>query len=130
MPKPKIVWELGRLNTDTPLILFQTRCRSDALAAITMLLRLSVTQRLTPARTRRSFAFTTKQATWLKHTSTRTGRKIAPVSYRLVPARNAAAYADVISADASRVKVRIIRTDEELMIARSVCRIAGLSVRG
>ena len=41
-----------------------------------------------------------------------------------------AAYADVISADASRVKVRIIRTDEELMIARSVCRIAGLSVRG
>ena len=27
-------------------------------------------------------------------------------------------------------KVRISRTDEELMIARSVCRIAGLSVRG
>jgi acetate kinase len=29
----------------------------------------------------------------------------------------------VISADASRVTVRVIRTDEELMIARSVCRI-------
>jgi acetate kinase len=29
----------------------------------------------------------------------------------------------VISTDASRVKIRVIRTDEELMIARSVCRI-------
>ncbi len=35
-------------------------------------------------------------------------------------ARNAAA-ADVISTDASRVAVRIIRADEELMIARGVC---------
>ncbi len=31
--------------------------------------------------------------------------------------------AGVISTDASRVTVRVIRTDEELMIARSVCRI-------
>jgi acetate kinase len=31
--------------------------------------------------------------------------------------------AGVISRDASRAKVRVIRTDEELMIARSVCRI-------
>ena len=31
--------------------------------------------------------------------------------------------AEVISAKNSRVTVRIIRTDEELMIARSVCRI-------
>jgi acetate kinase len=31
--------------------------------------------------------------------------------------------ASVISTDASRVKIRVIRTDEELMIARSVCRI-------
>ena len=31
--------------------------------------------------------------------------------------------AGVISSDASRVTVRVIRTDEELMIARSVCRI-------
>ena len=29
--------------------------------------------------------------------------------------------APLISADAGRVKVRVIRTDEELMIARSVC---------
>jgi acetate kinase len=36
-------------------------------------------------------------------------------------ARNAD-HANVISADASRVTVRIIRTDEELMIARSACR--------
>jgi acetate kinase len=36
--------------------------------------------------------------------------------------RNAAA-ADVISTDASKVKVRVIRTNEELMIARSVSRI-------
>ena len=40
-------------------------------------------------------------------------------------ARNAA-HADVISTDASRATVRVIRTDEELMIARSVCRILGL----
>ena len=29
----------------------------------------------------------------------------------------------MISTDASRVTVRVIRTDEDLMIARSVCRI-------
>jgi acetate kinase len=34
--------------------------------------------------------------------------------------------AEVISTDASRVTVRIIPTDEELMIARSVCRVLGL----
>ncbi len=37
-----------------------------------------------------------------------------------------AAHANVISVDASPVTVRIIRTDEELMIARSVCRVLGL----
>ena len=36
--------------------------------------------------------------------------------------RNAVA-APVISTDASRVTVRVIRTDEELMIARSLCRV-------
>ena len=36
--------------------------------------------------------------------------------------------AGVISIDASRVAVRVIHTDEELMIARSVCRTLGLSV--
>jgi acetate kinase len=36
-------------------------------------------------------------------------------------AKNAA----VISTDSSRATVRVIRTDEELMIARSVCRILG-----
>jgi len=34
--------------------------------------------------------------------------------------------AGVISTDASRVMVRVIHTNEELMIARSVCRVAGL----
>ncbi len=34
--------------------------------------------------------------------------------------------AGVISTDASRVTVRVIRTDEELTIARSVCRVLGL----
>ncbi|MEO8136977.1 MAG: acetate/propionate family kinase [Betaproteobacteria bacterium] len=42
----------------------------------------------------------------------------------LDPSRNAM-HADVISTDASRVTVRIIRTDEELMIARSVSRLLG-----
>jgi acetate kinase len=36
--------------------------------------------------------------------------------------------AAMISTDASRATVRVIRTDEELMIARSVCRVLGLSV--
>jgi acetate kinase len=35
--------------------------------------------------------------------------------------------AAVISARTSTVKVRVIRTDEELMIARSVCRILGFA---
>jgi acetate kinase len=34
--------------------------------------------------------------------------------------------APLISPDAGRVKVRVIRTDEELMIARSVCRTLGV----
>ena len=41
------------------------------------------------------------------------------------PQRNAK-HAALISPDASRVRVRIIRTDEERMIARSVCRVLGL----
>jgi acetate kinase len=36
--------------------------------------------------------------------------------------------AGVISTDASRATVRVIRTDEELMIARSVCRALGLGM--
>jgi acetate kinase len=38
-----------------------------------------------------------------------------------------AANAGVISSDASRVTVRVIHTDEELTIAKTVCRILGLS---
>ena len=34
--------------------------------------------------------------------------------------------ADVISTDGGRVKVRLIRTNEELVIARSVCRVLGI----
>jgi acetate kinase len=41
---------------------------------------------------------------------------------RLEETRNAA-NAEVISSDYSKVVVRVIRTDEELMIARSVCRV-------
>jgi len=36
----------------------------------------------------------------------------------------------VISANAARVAVRVIRTDEELMIARSVCSVLGLGMAG
>jgi acetate kinase len=36
------------------------------------------------------------------------------------------AHADVISADNSRATVRVMRTDEEIMIARSVCHVLGL----
>jgi acetate kinase len=43
----------------------------------------------------------------------------------LNPKRNAK-NAPLISPDAGRVKVRVIRTDEELMIARSVCRVLEL----
>jgi acetate kinase len=39
------------------------------------------------------------------------------------------AHAAVISTDASRVTVRVIRTDEELMIARSVVRVLGLDAQ-
>jgi len=39
-------------------------------------------------------------------------------------ARNAK-NADLISTDASRVQVRVIRTDESLMLARAVCRVLG-----
>jgi len=42
-------------------------------------------------------------------------------------ARNAE-NAAVISADHSRVTVRVIRTDEELMIAPSVCRVLGFAM--
>jgi acetate kinase len=38
--------------------------------------------------------------------------------------------AALISTDAGRVAVRVIRTDEELMIARSVCRVLGFGVAG
>lgn len=41
-----------------------------------------------------------------------------------------AANEGVISAAASRVAVRVIRTDEELMIARSACRALGLGMAG
>ena len=39
-----------------------------------------------------------------------------------------AANAGVISADASRVAVRVIHTDEEWMIANTVCRVLGLTI--
>jgi len=40
-----------------------------------------------------------------------------------IGSRNAAG---VISAAAGRVTVRVIRTDEEIMIAKTVCRVLGL----
>jgi acetate kinase len=48
------------------------------------------------------------------------------LSIELNESRNAES-AGVISKDASRATVRVIRTDEELMIARSVCRVLGLA---
>ena len=39
-----------------------------------------------------------------------------------------AANAGLISTEASRVAVRVIRTDEEVVIARTVCRVLGLTV--
>jgi acetate kinase len=39
-----------------------------------------------------------------------------------------AANADVISAETSRVTVRVMHTDEELMIAKTVCRVLGLLI--
>lgn len=43
-----------------------------------------------------------------------------------IEAERNTANADVISADASRVVVRVMHTDEEAMIAKSVCRVLGL----
>jgi acetate kinase len=39
-----------------------------------------------------------------------------------------AANAHVISAETSRVTVRVMHTDEELMIAKTVCRVLGLAI--
>jgi acetate kinase len=39
------------------------------------------------------------------------------------------ANAGVISEEASRVSVRVIRTDEEWMIASTVCRVLGLTIQ-
>jgi acetate kinase len=43
-----------------------------------------------------------------------------------IAAKQNAANENVISAAAGRVAIRVIRTDEELTIARSVCKIIGL----
>jgi acetate kinase len=43
----------------------------------------------------------------------------------LDPKRNAGS-APLISSDTGRVKARVIRTDEELMIAKSVMQVLGL----
>ena len=51
------------------------------------------------------------------------------LGFKLDKSRNAA-HADVISAKSSRVAVRIIRTDEELMIATSVCRVIAARRKG
>ncbi|MDO9580635.1 MAG: hypothetical protein Q7J06_08720 [Bacteroidales bacterium] len=40
-----------------------------------------------------------------------------------------AANEGMISAAVSRVAVRVIRTDEELMIAKTVCRVLGLGLK-
>jgi acetate kinase len=41
--------------------------------------------------------------------------------------RRNAKNAPLISSDAASVKIRVIRTDEELMVARSVCRLLRLN---
>lgn len=65
------------------------------------------------------------------------GERSAPIRARIcegmaflgieLDARRNAAHAAVISTDRSPVTVRVIRTDEELMIARSVIRVLGLA---
>jgi acetate kinase len=65
------------------------------------------------------------------------GERSAPIRARIcermaflgieLDERRNAAHAAVISTDESPVTVRVIRTDEELMIARSVTRVLGLS---
>ena len=40
-----------------------------------------------------------------------------------------AANAGVISAESSRVAVRVMHTDEEVMIAESVCRVLNLPIK-
>lgn len=65
------------------------------------------------------------------------GEHAAPVRARIcsglgflgleIDAARNANHAGVISTDTSRVTVRVIGTDEELMIARSVCRVVGLT---
>ena len=44
--------------------------------------------------------------------------------------RNNAGNADVISAAGSPVTIRVMRTDEELMIAKTVCRLMGFTKKG
>ncbi|MHB1093866.1 acetate/propionate family kinase [Thiobacillus sp.] len=58
----------------------------------------------------------------------RIGEGLGFLGIELDASRNAA-HADVISTDTSQVTVRVIRTDEEQMIARSVCRVLGLGAR-
>jgi acetate kinase len=53
------------------------------------------------------------------------GRSARRTSLEAAVDKNAASE-DVISTDASRVAVRVIRTDEERMIAKTVCRVLGL----
>ena len=50
----------------------------------------------------------------------------AGISWNRIDEKRNAANEGVISAAASRVTVRVIRTDEEQMIAETVCRILGL----
>jgi acetate kinase len=60
--------------------------------------------------------------------NTRDANRPAPLGFfgiELNQKRNAQ-NAPLISPDAGRVKVRVIRTDEELMIARSVTRVLNL----
>ena len=67
------------------------------------------------------------------------GENAAPVRERIcdglgflgikLDERRNAANEGVISAAAGRVAVRVIRTDEELMIAKTVCQVLGLGCK-
>ncbi len=59
----------------------------------------------------------------------RIGTGLSFLGIELSESRNAE-NAGVISTDDSRVTVRVIRTDEELMIAKSVCRVLDLRLAG
>jgi hypothetical protein len=83
MPSTKIVWEIRPSKHRHTFDLISNAQPFGRTGGYHYVAGAVLTQRLTLARSWRSFAFTMKQATWLKHTSTRASRKFAPGSLLL-----------------------------------------------